>query len=234
MRKFLTALIVVLTLTAQVGAVPLTREQVDKIFIDIESRENTSKLNLNALVVLLIATAQFESVPLTQEQIDKEFIDIEVSENISTLDLDVDTLKEEFNEFIEPILQETMSTDDVSAMEHLFLIKDYKVFSKPDGDIFANFFGEYRVALVGVSEPNGGNFKILSFYYTTPEEKDESIFTIWLITTFVKCVAPGVNAQDLMSELTAENSSGILIKDGIKFSIASEGNLNVLTAVAAH
>ena len=188
---------------------------------------------LTAAIILLMFTAQVEAVPFTREQVDKIFVDVE--ENFYrpddlTLNLNVETLKEKFNGIVTPILQETMGTNDVSAMEHLFLIKDYKVFSKPSGDTFANIFGDYRVALVGVSQPNGGNFKMLSLYYTTPEEKDDAIFTIWLMTAFVKSIAPEVNVQELMNELTAENSSDTVIKGNLKFSIAADGNLNVLTA----
>ena len=184
------------------------------------------------LAILLMMTAQVEAVPFTREQMDRIFLDVESSASTSTLNLNVETLKEKFNGQITPILQETMGTEDVSAMAHLFLIKEYKVFSKPDGDIFANIFGDYRVALVGLSEPDGGNFKTLSLYYTTPEEKDDSIFTIWLLTAFVKSIAPEVDVEALMNELTAENSSGVAIKGDVKFSIAEDGNLNFLTATA--
>ena len=186
------------------------------------------KFLMTALILLM--TAQVEAVPFTREQVDRIFIDVESNASTSTLNINVETLKEKFNGQITPILQETMGTEDVSAMAHLFLIKEYKVFSKPDGDIFANIFGDYRVALVGLSEPNGGNFKTLSLYYTTPEEKDESIFTIWLLTAFVKSIAPEVDVETLMNELTAEGASGVVIKGDIKFSIAAYGNLNVLTA----
>lgn len=185
---------------------------------------------LMTLIVLLIMSAKVEAIPFSSEQLDRIFIEVESSQNTSTLNLNVETLKEKFNGLITPILQETMQTNDVSAMAHLFLIKDYKIFSKPDGDTFANIFGDYRVALVGVSEPNGGNFKILSLYYTTPEERDESLFTVWFLTAFVKSLSPEADPQALMNELTEENSSGSVVKGGVKFSIAAEGNLNVLTA----
>lgn len=186
-----------------------------------------------ALTIFLAISAQGEAVPFSREQVDRIFIDIEAAESNSTLNLNVATLKDNFNAIITKILQQTMETNDVSAMEHLFLIndKDSKTFNKPDGDIFANIFGDYRVALVGACNPNG-NFKILSLYYTTPEEKDESIFTIWLLTAFVKSFSPEIDVQALMNDLTAENSSGSTVKGNIKFSIAEDGNLNVLTATA--
>ncbi|MBQ6005821.1 MAG: hypothetical protein IJL14_06205 [Selenomonadaceae bacterium] len=184
-----------------------------------------------AAIVLLMLTAQVEAVPFTRTQLDKIFLDVEQVQADSTLNLNTETFKDKFNGLIKPILQQAMGTDDVSAMEYLFLIKDYKIFSKPTGDTFANMFGDYRVAVVGTID-TGGNFKALSFCYTTPEEKDESIFTVWLITAFVKSIAPEVDPQTLMNELTAENSSGTVITGGIKFSIADESNLNVLTAVS--
>ena len=128
---------------------------------------------------------------------------------------------------ITPILKEAMGTNDVSAMEHLFLIKNEKII----GETFTNIFGDYRIGIVGNLAADG-NFKTLSLYYTTPEEKDESIFTIWLMTAFVKSIAPEVNPQTLMNELTAEDSSGAVVAGGIKFSVAEDGNLNILTATA--
>lgn len=188
---------------------------------------------LTIFIALLIISAQVEAVPFSKDQFDRIFIDVESYESTSSLNLNVQTLKNNFNGLITPILQNTMQTNDVSAMEHLFLIndKDSKVFSKPNGDIFANIFGDYRVALVGATNSNG-NFKILSLYYTSPEEKDESLFTVWLLTAFVKSISPEIDPQSLMNELTAENSPGSTVKSGVKFSISSESNLNVLTATA--
>ena len=184
-------------------------------------------------IALTLATSSFvEAAEFTREQLDKIFLDVEqIPATPATLNLNSATFIEKFNGIVTPILKDAMSTDDVSAMAHLFLIKDYKIFNRADGDTFANIFGGYRVAVVGCGE-TGGNFKTLSLYYTTPEEKDESIFTIWLLTAFVKSIAPEVNPQTLMKELTAENSSGSVVSGGVKFSIAAEGNLNCLTATA--
>ena len=182
----------------------------------------------------MLSGGTVEAVPFTRAQLDRIFFDVEqVPANSPTLNLNAATLTEKFNGIVTPILKESLGTDDVSAMAHLFLIKDAKIFSKADGDTFANVFGDYRVALVGLSEPNGGNFKNLRMYYTTPENNDESIFTIWLLSAFVKSIAPDVNVQTLMNELTAENSSGTATKGNVKFSIAEDGNLNVLTATPA-
>lgn len=184
-----------------------------------------------ALIVLLIFTAQVEATEFTQAQLDKIFLNAGQVESSATFNLNSDTLKEKFNGIVTPILQEATGSDDVSAMAHLFLIKDYKIFSGADGDTFANIFGDYRIALVGTCAADG-NFKSLNLCYTTPENGDESIFTIWLLTAFVKSIAPDANPQKLMNELTAENSSGNAAIGNVRFSITEDGNLNVLTAVA--
>lgn len=181
-------------------------------------------------VALILAGGNVEAAEFTQAQLDKIFLNVGQVEGSATLNLNADTLKEKFNGLITPILKEATGSDDVSAMAHLFLIKDYKIFSGADGDTFANVFGDYRVALVGKTAAAGGNFKSLCLCYSTPEDSDEAIFTIWHLTAFVKSIAPEVNPQTLMNELTAENSSGTVVTGGVKFSIAEDDNLNILTA----
>ncbi|MCR5834119.1 MAG: hypothetical protein K6G55_05675 [Selenomonadaceae bacterium] len=193
------------------------------------------KLFIIALTFLISLTVNnfAQAVPFTRTQMDTIFVDVEQIKSDNTFDFNVDSFKEAFNARITPILQNITGTDDISAMEHLFFIYDYKVFEKPDGDLFANIFPDSRIALVGMLEPNGGNFKNLNLYYTTPEEKDESLFTVWLLTAFIQTLTPDVIPQALMTELTAENSLGESVKDGVKYKISSQGNLNVLTATIA-
>ena len=180
---------------------------------------------LTAALVLLMFSTQVEAVPFTRTQLDKIYFDAEQVQTDSTLNLNAETFKEKFNGIITPVLKEAMQTDDVSSMEHLFLIKNYKII----GETFTNMFGDYRVAIVGKCAEDG-NFKGLSFCYTTPEENDESIFTVLLLTAFVKSISPDVDAKILMDKLTEENSSGEVVKDGIKFTLTADGNLNTLTA----
>ena len=47
MKKFLMAAVVFLLFTAQVEAVPFTRTQLDKMFLDVEQVQTESTLNLN-------------------------------------------------------------------------------------------------------------------------------------------------------------------------------------------
>ena len=182
---------------------------------------------LAATILFFLLTAQAEALPFTRTQLDKMFFDAGQVQTSATLPLNAETFKEKFNGLIIPLLKEAMGTDDVSSMEYLFVIKNEKII----GETFTNIFGDYRVAVVGNLAADG-NFKALSLCYTTPEEKDESIFTIWLMTAFVKSIAPEVNPQTLMNDLTAENSVGEVIAGGVKFSISEDGNLNTLTATA--
>lgn len=180
---------------------------------------------LAALAVLFTLSAQVEAIPFTRTQLDNIFAGAGQVQSDSTFDLNAETFKEKFNATIVPILKNAMGRDDVSEMEYLFLIKDYKII----GETFVNMFGDYRLMVVGNCAADG-KFKSLSFCYTTPEERDESIFTIWLLSAFVKSIAPEVDPQTLMNELTAENSSGNVVKGNVEFSIAADGNLNTLTA----
>ena len=184
---------------------------------------------LTALTVALMLAVNVEAAEFTQAQLDKIFLNVGQIESSATLNFNAETFKEKFNERAAAILKEATGNDDVSGMAHLFLIKDYKIFSGADGDTFANVFGDYRVALVGAGD-KGGNFKSLSLCYTTPEDSDEAIFTIWHLTAFVKSLAPDVNVQTLMNDLTAENSSGTVVAGDVRFLIAEDGNLNILTA----
>lgn len=192
---------------------------------------------LIALTILLCVTGESvsEAVPFTESQFKRIFTDVTKNpaaapESSATFDLNSETFKEKFNSFATPILKEITGLDDVSPMAHLFLIYDCKLFTMDGVDVFANTFGNTSISIVGVTAPNGGNFKLLSCSYTTPEEKDDLLTAQIVLESFVRTVAPDVSAQALLGELTAENSSGTVTKGNVKFSITEDGNLNTLTA----
>ena len=187
-------------------------------------------------VLLAVTGANVEAAPFTDSQYNKIITDVTknpAAVSSATLDLNVDTLKEKFNGFVAPFLKQSLGVDDISAFEHLFMIKAYKIFPNEGGDTFANIFGTKNpnVAIVGLTVPEGGNFKVLQCCYTTPEDNDEMFATQLILTAFINSVAPNVEVPTLMGELTAENSSGTVTKGDVKFSIAEDGNLNMLTAV---
>jgi len=176
-------------------------------------------------LILLLITAQVEAVPFNRTQLDNIFLNVEQNNNSATFNLNAESFQAKFNEIITPILKNAMQTEDVSAVEYLFLIKDYKII----GNTFANMFGDYRVMIVA-NLSDTGDFKALNFCFTTPEERDESLFTVLLLSAFVECVAPGVDPQTLMNELSAEGSPGSVIKNNVKFSLTADNNLNSLIA----
>ena len=190
-----------------------------------------------ALTILLAVTAAnlSEAAPFTESQFGRIFTDVAQNpaaapENSKTLDVNVDTFKEKFDTAAKLILKQVLGTDDISDMEYLFTINDYKIFPNAGGDTFAKIFGS-NVAVVGVTLPKGGNFKILQCCYTAPEDKNETLYVQLILTAFVHSVAPEVEVPTLMNELTAENSSGTVTRGDLKFSIAEDGNLDTLTVV---
>ena len=79
------------------------------------------------------------AAPFTESQFDKIFTDVTKNpaaapENSATLDLNIDTLKEKFNGFVAPFLKNSLGVDDVSAFEHLYMIKTYKIFPNDGGE----------------------------------------------------------------------------------------------------
>ena len=191
-----------------------------------------------ALTVLLAVTCVnfVEAAPFTEEQFGQIFAAVAQNpaaapERTKTLDLNVETLKAKFDNIATLILKHQLGTDDVSQMEYLFTINDYKIFPNEGGETFAKIFGS-NVALVGVTASNGGNFKVLQCCYTAPEDKDETLYVQLILTAFIHSVAPDVEVPALMNELTAANSLGSTVKGDLNFSMTEEGNLNTLTVVA--
>ena len=191
-----------------------------------------------ALTVLLAVTcANFaEAAPFTEEQFGQIFAAVAQNpaaapERTKTLDLNVETLKAKFDNIATLILKHQLGTDDVSQMEYLFTINDYKIFPHEGGETFAKIFGS-NVALVGVTASNGGNFKVLQCCYTAPEDQDETLYVQLILTAFIHSVAPDVEVPALMNELTAANSLGSTVKGDLNFSMTEDGNLNTLTVVA--
>ena len=133
-----------------------------------------------------------------------------------------------------PIVQDGMGKDDISDIAHLFLINDYEVTDAKKGKIVFNLFEYPGAAIFIMGEGEEEHSEVLGMCYTTPENQTEALYTIWLLTAFVGSISPDINTQALMNELTAEGSSGSVVKQGLKFSITEYDNVNVLTVVAAH
>ncbi len=183
-----------------------------------------------ACVLILSVGNVTAAAKITDAQLGKIFTDIAQVDSAGELYLDAAAFQDRFNWLIGPIIQDGMRIDDASAMEYFFTIKGFDVAEAAGGKIYSNVFGYTGVAFAGLSAADDDDFTVMSLYYVTPENTDEAVFTSWLVKAFVGSITPDVDSRALMIELTADGSSGNAVKDGVKFSIAADGNLNVLTA----
>ena len=172
-----------------------------------------------------------EASEITSEQREKIFQEIKQDKTESETRIEAEMFESVFDWFIVPIVQDGMNKDDISDILHLFIIGEYDVLKADNDTIFYRCFGYPGAMLVckSAGETEHDPLKVLSLYYTTPENKEESAYTSWLLMAFVGSISTDLDVRALMSELTKEGSSGSVVKYGFKFSIRGEGNLNVLT-----
>lgn len=191
---------------------------------------------LTALTVVLAITIGnvSEAAEITSEQREKIFQEIKQDKTESETRIEAEMFESVFDWFIVPIVQDGMDKDDISDILHLFIIGEYDVLNTGNDTIFYRCFGYPGAMLVckSAGETEHDPLKVLSLYYTTPENKEESAYTSWILTAFVGGISTDLNVRDLMTELTKEGSSGSVVKYGFKFSIREEGNLNVLTVTS--
>lgn len=194
-----------------------------------------------ALAVVAIFFAWSNNVSaavFTQEQVDKIMNYVEQNpaaspENTSALNLTPAQLQEKFNAELKPVLDKTQFENDEerTTMEKVFLIQDFQIFEEENGKFYLNIFGD-GVAILGMTGNNDDRFKLASCAYINPESQGEKVLSSLVLFSFVKSVAPEENPQKLLETLAAEQS-GSLTRNGIKFSVIKDGNLILLSAVAA-
>ena len=172
-------------------------------------------------------------VSITSEQIDKIFERIDKNlavnvENTLTLGLTADIVRNDFNVAIRPFLDKSELEADVrDVMEKLFLIREWKVFEAEGGKLFMNLFGD-SVAIFGVTARGDNRFKLLTCVYVAPKTQNENTLASLVLASFVKVLLPTVDVEKFLRGL-----SGGVTLDGIKFSLAADGGLIFVTAVAA-
>ena len=172
----------------------------------------------------------------TSEQIDKmiEFAEQNFPENGLPLPLGIDGLQKNFNAEMKIFLDKCQFDDPEVAevMETLLTIKDfYQITEFDGGKFFFNTFGD-RTAIFGLSISDDNLFRILTCMYTTPETKDEDTLSSMVLAHFVKVLLPSVEFFDTEKFLRELSASGIKSQDGVKFSLAADGNLIFVTAIA--
>ena len=171
----------------------------------------------------------------TSEQIDKmiAFAEQNFPEDAAPLPLDIDGLQKNFNAEMRIFLDKCQFDDAEVAevMETLLLIKDfYQITEFEGGKFFFNTFGD-RTAIFGLSTSDYNLFRLLTCAYTMPETKDEDTLSSVILATFVKILLPTVEFFDTEKFLRELSTSVTKTQDGIKFSIAADGNLIFVKAV---
>lgn len=192
-----------------------------------------------AIVAIFFAwSGLVEAAGFTQEQVDKIMASVNQNpasspENKLTLNLTPAQLQTSFNAEVKPILDKTQFDNDEerAMMEKIFLIQDFQVFESDAGKFYMNVFGN-NAAIFGVSGNDNDGLKLATCAYANPETNAEKTLSSVILFSFVKVVAPAENPQTLLESLAAEQT-GTLIRNGIKFSAARDGDLILLSAVKA-
>ena len=150
------------------------------------------------------------------------------TKNFSTLRFDAETLKENFNAKLLPLLENSLTDDELAAQKKFLLIDDYKLLSDGELDLFVNKFGD-SAGLYGVAV-TGGNFKILSLCFTEPTNRRERQLMNFVFTAFAKTFLPALVDTNELLDALKENYS--CAAGGVIFSLVQSGNLNLLHAIA--
>ncbi|MBO4780699.1 MAG: hypothetical protein J5497_08690 [Selenomonadaceae bacterium] len=190
-------------------------------------------LALTIALILSISNFAAAATMFTAEQFDKivalTIKNPAVTSN-ATLNLDAATFKQNYDNFITNFIKETSAVgEDAEMMRQVFLLNDVKTDEYGSNQIFAKNFLN-RVVIVGLSEMNG-NFKVLNFFAPIVEERDDALFNVLVLNAFICGINPDLDATALLDE-ASKNPSVPVICNGVKFSVATIENINIVTAVA--
>lgn len=190
-------------------------------------------LALTIALILSISNFADAATMFTAEQFDKIVAftvkNPAVNSN-ATLNLNAATFKQNYDIFITNFIKETNAVgQDAAMMRQIFLLNDAKTYENGTNQIFAKNFLN-RVVIVGLNEI-GGNFKVLNFFATIAEERDDAMFNVLVLNAFIRGINPDLDATELLNE-ASKNPSEPVIRNGVKFSVATIENINIVTAVA--
>jgi len=188
---------------------------------------------LTALIVLIIcAGVRVEAAEFTQEQFNK-MLSISAqslnSEN-KNLSFDAQTFQKNFNDFMTNFIKESNAKDDdAKNMEEIFLIKEPMIVQTDAGNFLARNFLN-RIAIVGLVDENG-TLRNLIYFTTQTEDKNEAMVSVLVLEAFAKSISPDLSASTIMEDFE-KNKNAPIVENGIKFSIATDENINFITAIA--
>lgn len=189
------------------------------------------------IVALILSTGNIAAAAttlFTEDQFEKivaHTVANPAADSAATLNVDAATFQRNYNAFITDFIRDTKAQgDDAAMMERIFMLSDAKTFENGSKQLFTKNFGN-RVVIIGLNE-SGGNFKVLNFFATLTEDRDDALFNVLVLQGFVRGIDPTLNAVDFLNEAQKDPSKPV-IKNGVKFSIATIENINIITAVAA-
>ena len=189
---------------------------------------------LAAIIIGLIICAgiNVEAAEFTQEQFNK-MLSISAqtlnAEN-KNLSLDAATFQKNFNDFMTNFIKETDAKDnDAKNLEEIFLIKEPMIVQTDAGNFLAKNFMN-RVAIVGLLDANG-SLRNINFFTIQTQDKDEVMVPVLILEAFAKSISPDLSASALMEDFE-KNKNAPIVKNGIKFSIATDENINFITSIA--
>ena len=170
------------------------------------------------------------AAPFTAEQSEKI---ISMTAEISSateknLPVDEMTFRRKFNDFIINFILELNAGNDAAEMERLLTINDTNISVREEGSVFMkNFFD--RIAIVGISD--GGNFRALNLFATQLNSRDDALINALILQAFVKGITPDFDSTSLL-RASKKNPTAPVIRDGVRYYISRDENLNIVTAVA--
>ena len=180
------------------------------------------------ICLIICSNSKIYAAELTQEQFDQMFsITNQFSTENKTLNLDVPTFQKNFNDFMTTFIKESNAGDDTPTLEEIFLLKEPLIVQTDAGNFLAKNFMNH-VAIVGSVDPNG-NLKVLNFFSAKPENKNDMVVTVLIFQAFTQGISPQINVQELLGDLEKNQSA---TKNGIKFSVSKQENMEIITAVA--
>ena len=167
---------------------------------------------------------------------EKQFTDDQLKQMISStmdnpatvpLNLDVATFKTNFNAFMADFLKETNAGEDSAKLEKVFLIGEPNTLTKNGRTLFLKNFLEDAAIFGSVDE--SGKFKVLNFFATLAENKNEMLMRVLVLNAFIKGISPDVDATALLNKAKINPT---VTANGVKYSFSTVGNLNVVSVTA--
>lgn len=185
------------------------------------------------MLALILSTNNFsEAAQFTQEQLDQMIsmtVQNPAAEKNSTLPVDFAAFQTNYNDFMNSFINETNAGTDAAMMRQIFLMNNLHVHDEGKNKIFIKNFSN-RVMIIGLCK-SGGKFKVMNFFSTHEEGRDDVLFDVLIMQAFVRGITPGFDATVLIDAANKNPNAPFIHKD-VKYFLTSDGNLNIITAIA--